>query len=174
MTERAITPPNRLKERASQAGGMSLEDMTKAGDQVVGESQLDYRAVAESDAHDLRALVDRLRKAPEEIHGDMQGVFRIAHDMKGQAATFGYPLITNVANSLCRFVENFDASHVAATDVGALCDLIGIHVDALRVLLKHDLKGQGGPIGEQLMRGLGDASQKILSRIGGSPAASPS
>lgn len=33
-------------------------------------------------------------------------VFRLVHDIKGQGATFGYPLMTDIGNKLCRYLES--------------------------------------------------------------------
>ncbi len=34
-----------------------------------------------------------------------EALFRAAHDIKGQAATLGFPLAAAVADSLCRLIE---------------------------------------------------------------------
>ena len=33
-------------------------------------------------------------------------LFHAAHDIKGEAATFGYPLVAPAADSLCRLLEH--------------------------------------------------------------------
>uniref|UniRef100_UPI0013DBFDE1 Hpt domain-containing protein n=1 Tax=Stenotrophomonas maltophilia TaxID=40324 RepID=UPI0013DBFDE1 len=33
-------------------------------------------------------------------------LFRAAHDIKGDAATFGYPAAASIAESLCRVIEH--------------------------------------------------------------------
>jgi chemotaxis protein histidine kinase CheA len=35
-----------------------------------------------------------------------QVLFRTAHDIKGHATTFGYPMAADVADSLCRLIEH--------------------------------------------------------------------
>jgi chemotaxis protein histidine kinase CheA len=39
----------------------------------------------------------------KKTHNDL---FRAAHDIKGETATFGYQAVTPVADSLCRLLEH--------------------------------------------------------------------
>lgn len=163
---RIVNPPNSLKERASKGGGKKFDDMVASGDQVVEESHGDYRKVAESDLSDLRWILDRIKTSPDDIEAQIDAMFRIVHDMKGQAATFGYPMVTNVAGSLCRFVDRIrESGGTAAENVARLSEIIRLHVDALRLLLTHDMKGAGGPTEAKLLGGLAAAGEKILGGL---------
>ncbi len=57
-------------------------------------------------------------------------LFRAAHDIKGEAATFGYPAVGTVAHSLCRLVEHTpDMSRIPLA-------LVEQHVDAVRAITR--------------------------------------
>lgn len=73
-----------------------------------------------------------------------ENLFRIAHDMKGQGATFGYDLITDIGNHLCRYIERQEKFEKIEMDV------IKIHVDALRQIIDQKLIADGGQIGQTL------------------------
>ena len=71
-------------------------------------------------------------------------LFRIVHDMKGQGATFGYDLITDIGNHLCRYIERqekFEASEM---------DAIKVHIDALKQIIEQKLIADGGQTGQAL------------------------
>jgi hypothetical protein len=72
-------------------------------------------------------------------------LFTIAHDMKGQAATFGYPLITDLGNRLCRLVE------AGSRDPAGFIPLVA----AMGRILAERLAGDGGAVGRRLMAELG-------------------
>ena len=56
-------------------------------------------------------------------------LFRAAHDIKGEAATFGYPAIGIVAHCLCRLLEHTpDMTHIPLA-------LVEQHVDAIRAIV---------------------------------------
>jgi len=57
-----------------------------------------------------------------------EALFRASHDMKGQAATLGFPLVAAVAASLCRLIEETaDPRRIPLV-------LIDQHVDAVRAV----------------------------------------
>lgn len=69
-------------------------------------------------------ITDGLTTANKEL------LFRAAHDIKGEAATFGFPAVAAVADSLCRLVEYApDATSIPTT-------LINQHVDAVRAIFR--------------------------------------
>ena len=73
-----------------------------------------------------------------------ESLFRVAHDMKGQGATFGYDLVTDIGNHLCRYIEKqekFDEPQMKAVEA---------HVKALRQIIDHKLTGDGGKEGQDL------------------------
>ena len=55
-------------------------------------------------------------KASGITPGNRDVLFRAAHDIKGQAATFGFPQVAPVADSLCRLIEHMPdiARHAAS------------------------------------------------------------
>jgi HPt (histidine-containing phosphotransfer) domain-containing protein len=59
----------------------------------------------------VRADMARLEQA--WLDGDRAQMFTVAHDMKGQAATFGYPRVTQLAGELCRLLKGDGAGRVA-------------------------------------------------------------
>jgi hypothetical protein len=68
----------------------------------------------------------------------MEKSFNVAHDIRGQGGSFGFPLITRVGSSLCRYIEGRDWAS-AATDV----QVVSAHIGALKVVLVQNLRGEG-------------------------------
>lgn len=77
-------------------------------------------------------------------------LFAAAHDLKGLAGTYEFPLVTQIAASLCRLIET-DAGRAAARSEPAL---IGAHVDALRAALRDGIKTDAHPVGRLLLKTL--------------------
>jgi chemotaxis protein histidine kinase CheA len=77
-------------------------------------------------------------------------LFAAAHDVKGMGATYGYPLATQLAASLCRLIET-DAGKAAARQLPAL---VCAHVDALRAIVRDGVKSSGDPMGRALLQAL--------------------
>lgn len=68
-----------------------------------------------------------------------QRAFGCCHDIKGQAATFGYPLLSQLAAELCRHLEaRGDAVHLS------------LLVAAMEQVVRAGLTGDGGETGAAL------------------------
>src|SRR5258706_1486423 len=61
-------------------------------------------------------------------------LFRAAHDIKGDAATFGYPSAGAAAESLCRVIE-----HAPELD-RVPSDLIAHHINAIQAIVRERTK----------------------------------
>jgi hypothetical protein len=80
-------------------------------------------------------------------------LFRAAHDIKGDAATFGYPSAGAAAESLCRIIEH-------APDLAAVpSSLIAHHINAIQAIVREntrlDTVAMAGELSRQL-RGIAD------------------
>lgn len=137
---RVITRPNILKQKVGSGGFPPTA--VAAAQAAVDDLSINYPAVARDDLAKLQAAFDAAGGGDRQAH--LKRLFGIAHDMKGQGATFGYPLVTRVAHLLCRYVERQKAPGEAEMT------MIGAHVDALRAVIMNDIAGDGGALGEEI------------------------
>lgn len=112
----------------------------------------------------LREEIDRLAKAVIEAETDaakrvaiVETVHTIFNDLRGNGGTYGYPLVTEVGDSACRFIK--DMAHWGAPQLA----ILRAHTDAMRAIMAANITGDGGPIGRQLMTGLKAAVEKVKS-----------
>jgi len=86
----------------------------------------------------------------------IEHLYTISHDIKGQAGSFGFDLITAIADLLCSSIENMES-------IGdKQLEIIGFHVEAMRIAEMKKMKGMGGPAGEKLLTGLRGVVSKIM------------
>jgi len=107
--------------------------MLAAAEAAAAEMAVEFPAWAATDVQRMRAAAAELRVA--EFPEAVQPIITVAHDLKGQGGSFGYPLVTLVAGSLCRLLERrtrFEPKTLAAIDA---------HLDALGVILAQRLSG---------------------------------
>ena len=86
----------------------------------------------------------------------IQALHSVAHNIKGQGSSFGFPLMTRIGNSLCRLTRNRRAAGDA--DLTA----IQAHLDAMGLVLAQGIRGDGGPLGEKLAQRLEAMAAEIL------------
>jgi chemotaxis protein histidine kinase CheA len=101
---------------------------------------------------DIAKLQEARLRAAEEAWPDpaLDALWRAAHDLKGMGGTYGYPIVTQLAGSLCRLIET-QAGKAAAR---ANPELIGAHVDALRAAVRDRIASEAHPIGRVLVQTL--------------------
>lgn len=105
-----------------------------------------YLRWAEADMAALRAALAEARAAAPAARGvACAHVFAVAHNIKGQAATFGYPLLTRLGNAVCRLLE----SDTAADD-GVLARVEAL-VTAMGEVVTRNLRDDGGAAGRDLV-----------------------
>ena len=83
-------------------------------------------------------------------------LFHAAHDIKGEAATFGYPQAAGIAESLCRLIEH--TPDRARIPVG----LIDQHVDAVRAIIREHARPDAEEIGASLIARLRNVTDEFL------------
>ena len=62
----------------------------------------------------------------------LEAVVGAAHDLKGMGATYGFPLVSQLAASLCRLIETDDGKTIAQRAPALTC----AHVDAIRAAVR--------------------------------------
>lgn len=123
-----IMPPNRLRKAVMPASKFDPNPIALAEDaldRISGEFTDWMRMECER--------LDRARTAAGEAKlapGSCKELFLAAHDIKGQAETFGYEIAGHVADSLCRLLEHTrDSRRIPMY-------LIDKHVDAIRAIVR--------------------------------------
>lgn len=84
-------------------------------------------------------------------------LFRAAHDIKGDAATFGYPSAGAAAESLCRIIEHApDLERVPS-------DLIAHHINAIQAIVRERTKLDTVSTASELSRKLRGVADEYLT-----------
>ena len=104
----------------------------------------------------------RLRQAYESACSDakkrqehLDNISGLVHEIKGEAGSYDYPLLTRVAESLQNFVNSVDDCR------GVQLDIVGKYVEAMEAIIREKLEGNGGTTGKELLHALGIAVEKF-------------
>jgi hypothetical protein len=71
-----------------------------------------------------------------------------AHDLKGLGTTYGYPIVTSIAGSLCRLIDD------PATRLRAPLFLLDAHIDAIKAAVRGQIRDTDHPIAQTLLKEL--------------------
>ena len=103
-----------------------------------------YVEGADADVRRLQELLGEARAEPSSWADCSERMRGIVHNVKGQGASFGYPLMTRVGESLSILLKRTEGREAAAAE------LIEAHVKTLRAVLDNEITGNGGELGETL------------------------
>jgi len=139
-----IQPPNtlRLKVGGSRFGGIDPAALAKAEAALQSlSSQFDQwlnDELVKLDSARARVQSEGYTPATAET------LYLRAHDLKGLGTTYGYPLITRVGASLCKLTDD------AEVRMKAPLPLIDAHIDAIKAIVRDEIKDEAHPVGAVL------------------------
>jgi HPt (histidine-containing phosphotransfer) domain-containing protein len=149
-----IVPPNRLKKAVAVAKPAGFDPVAHA-EEALGNLAGDFAEWMERECTKLDEA-RQLVKAEGFTEETRDGLFRCAHDVKGEAATFGFPLVAPSADSLCRLIEH--TPDMAQIPLG----LIDQHVDAIRAIVRENSRTDIGEVAWNLTRRLREVTDEFL------------
>ena len=150
-----ITPPNTLAAKVPNHGGPTLESIVREAEQSLDDLRESYQLWVQQDLENIARLVEDAETDPGLASDKLHEIKQISHDIKGQGATFEFPLLSHVARSLHKLLDDADQSHQQ------LLKLVHIHVDAMNVIVKEGIRGAGGEAGKSLVEMLRTAVEKV-------------
>jgi HPt (histidine-containing phosphotransfer) domain-containing protein len=149
-----IKPPHQLRKAVAQ--------VADAHDDPIARAEAALAELSGEFANWMNAECERLEAARQDAKRvgfskkTHEALFRAAHDIKGEAATFGYPAVAVVANSLCRLLEHTpDMTHLPLA-------LVEQHVDAMRAIAREHARADLGAIAGALTQKLREVTDDFL------------
>ena len=153
-----ILPPNKLKkavQKVKPEAKVEFDPVARA-EAALAELAEDFGQWMEQEC----VRLDTARKAVKASgfnQGTRDALFLAAHDIKGQAATFGFPLVMPVADSLCRLIEH--TPDMKRIPLG----LVDQHVDAIRAITHKNTRGDSDANAMKLGEKLRHVTEEFLA-----------
>ena len=153
-----ITQPNPLRKVLRRIADDEIDDPVARAEKALAGMSGEFRQWMEIEVERLAAahaaiLKDGFTKTARDE------LFRAAHDIKGDAATFGFPPAAAVAESLCRIIEHApDLSRVPS-------DLIVHHINAVQAIVHEHTKLDTISMSNELSRRLRGVADEYLAHV---------
>ena len=150
-------PPNMLK--AKVGGGLGGPDLAamKRADEAMQALESEF---SDWIATDVMALTDaRQRYCETPGAAARNALLRTAHDIKGQAPTFNYPLIARVAASLSRMIGELPQ------EAAIPLNLVDAHVNAIMVIHKNKMQDTRDRTAQVLIAELDARVDEVLTGV---------
>src|ERR1700716_1236998 len=153
-----ITQPNPLRKVLRRVSEKNLDDPVARAEKALAGLSGEFK-------NGMSIEADRLLAAHAAILKDgftnftREELFRAAHDIKGDAATFGYPSAGAAAESLCRIIEHTpDLDQVPS-------NLIAHHINAIQAIVRERTKLDTVSMASELSRKLRGVADEYLMHV---------
>lgn len=110
METKQLDIPDIFKN-ASFGGDQQSDDLVNQANTVIQNLTETYLKGVKISVEELNTMLNDSRQLDEKSRTDLiKGLFfRTAHDIKGQGATFGYPLMTALGAHICDIIRSKEA-----------------------------------------------------------------
>jgi hypothetical protein len=153
-----ITQPNPLRKVLRRVAEKDIDDPVARAEKALAGLSGEFKNWMAVESNRLAAAYATILKngfndvTSEEL-------FRAAHDIKGDAATFGFPSAAAAAESLCRIIEH-------APELGEVPpQLIAHHIDAIQAIVSERTKLDTVSTANELSRKLRGVADKYLMHV---------
>ena len=153
-----ITQPNPLRRVLLRVPESDFDDPVARAEKALAGLSSEFKNWMAIEA-------DRLSAAHAVILRDgfnndsCEELFRAAHDIKGDAATFGFPSAGAAAESLCRIIEHApDLTKVPG-------NLIAHHINAIQAIIREHSNGDKIATANELSRRLRGVADEFLTIV---------
>lgn len=142
-----IQVPNVLRQKVgARFGGIDAAALARA-EAALKELSSNFTQWLQDEIDKLEAARATVR-AQGPTAANMTQLHLHAHDLKGLGGTYDYPLITRVAGSLCKLMDD------PAARTSAPLFLVDAHIDAVRAIMRDEIRDPGHPVGLALSEAL--------------------
>jgi HPt (histidine-containing phosphotransfer) domain-containing protein len=151
-----IIPEHKLRK------AVSVKPYIKGDDDPVARAEKALAELSSEFGSWMESECDRLDQARQAVSKsgfskvNKETLFLAAHDIKGEAATFGFPLVASAADSLCRLIEY-------TPDVTRIpIKLVEQHVDAVRAIYREYSRSDAEALAALLTGRLREVTDEFL------------
>lgn len=138
-----FTPPNTLRMKVGGGfGGIDAGAIAKAEEAL--------KAMSAQFGQWLQDEITKLDAAQAAIRTQgltaetAEGLYFRAHDLKGLGSTYQYPIVTRMAGSLCKLLDD------PARRTEAPIVLLDAHIDAIKAVVRDEIQTDEHPVGREL------------------------
>jgi HPt (histidine-containing phosphotransfer) domain-containing protein len=153
-----ITQPNPLRKVLLRVPECDLDDPVARAEKALAGLSDEFKNWMAIEADRLSAAHAAILRAgfTDETREEL---FRAAHDIKGDAATVGFPSAAAAAESLCRIIEH-------APDLEKVPrDLITHHINAVQAIVRERTKLDTAAMANELSRQLRGVADIFLTHV---------
>jgi hypothetical protein len=130
---------------------------------AIAKAEAALKSLSGNFAEWLADEVSKLEAARQRVRAEgltteaAENLYLRAHDLKGLGATYEYPLVTRIAGSLCKLIDDPDKRAEAPLF------LVDAHIDAIKAAVKGSIQTDSNPVGLALVTELEQRVKEFMA-----------
>jgi len=152
-----ITPDTRKLRRTLRPAALEEPDPVACAEQALARISSEFATWMKAECERLDAARRKVKRVGLSKATRWE-LFLAAHDVKGDAGTFGYPEVIPASDSLCRLLEH-------SPDLRKIpISIVDQHVDAVRAIVREHGRPDNAAVAAVLTRKLRAVTDEFLVR----------
>lgn len=152
---RFINPPHSLGKAIVGTGPARIDkDMLERAEAAISGLQEDFPNWAGDYIEEMRKALAVAQADISTLPEQLPRIFTQVMDLKGLAGSYGFPMLSEIGDLLKKYTEGRDS--MTSRDL----TIVEAHIDAMHVVLRDQIKGDGGDVGRAVVAHL----QQLLAK----------
>jgi chemotaxis protein histidine kinase CheA len=126
-----------------------------AAEAAMSSLSKDFNLWMQNEVDRLENAFKAFEKTPAALRSTTE-LFRAAHDLRGQATVYGYPLAGEIAGSLSKMLDQVETDFLPI-------ELIAHHVDAVKIVFKENIRDNSNTTAVSIVENLRHAIQHVVN-----------
>jgi len=130
---------------------------------AIAKAEAALASLSENFTQWLEEEITKLETARQVVHEqglnteNCERLYIASHDLKGLGTTYEFPIITRLAASLCRLIDEPERRSKAPLLI------IDAHIDAIKAAVRADIRDDSHPVGKTLAEELESKVKQFLT-----------
>tara|TARA_R110000787_G_scaffold5473_5_gene19976 strand:- start:576 stop:1055 length:480 start_codon:yes stop_codon:yes gene_type:complete len=137
-------PINGITAKPASSPDVSNDAFFDSVDEMVGQLADGFTSWARDELRTVLVALDGVGGDPAGLHDVSKQLFTTMHDLKGQAGTFGFDLLSEIGGSLCEHLRD-----MTEPPPPKQAEIMRLHIMAAMFVLDRNLTGNDRQIWDQ-------------------------
>jgi HPt (histidine-containing phosphotransfer) domain-containing protein len=151
-------PRNTIKEKSRPMPTTNISNLYASAEAAIKDMSGEAKDFLTAEAAELRAACAQASAGEDSLKpAESQRIMAAANSLRDVAGSFGYTLVSEVANSLYTLVAN------PRWNDRQVLTVVDLHADAIEAILRQNLKNDGGATGGAIVSSLRKAVHRFAA-----------
>ena len=128
-------PSSSLAKKVTLVDDETTKNAIKQAENFMETQEINYPTWLDDDLKNLKNTFKKINpNSNNQQKNLLNDIFKISLEIKGQGGSYGYPLISYVADNICTLLDSIPK--ISSKDI----EIIRIHIDLLSIIAKNRIK----------------------------------